>query len=155
MKAKAKLAKKKLRIAEQKRIKVRALSPMPPPSTSSYPEKIHDITALREIRSLVIKDVSKTEPTDEVRFVSSVYRPQDKQTIVRAPLRPLTTPRHGKTMSWTAQDSTSTCSQPSTLASEVTHLKTPIRDQEEGDREEGAFEEDEIDVSPFSVKATA
>ena len=84
LRAKAKLARTKLRIAEQKkeqlsstRNKINASSPIPLPYTSSSPKKHADITALRDVGSLVIKDVSRTGPTDEVRFVSSVYRLQE------------------------------------------------------------------------------
>jgi len=81
LRAKAKLARTKLRIAERKkeqlsstRNKINSSSPIPLPHTSSSPKKHADITALRDVGSLVITDVSRTGPTDEVRFVSSVYR---------------------------------------------------------------------------------
>jgi hypothetical protein len=84
LRAKAKLARTKLRIAERKkeqlsstRNKINASSPIPLPYTSSSPKKHADITALRDVGSLVIKDVSRTGLTDEVRFVSSVYRLQE------------------------------------------------------------------------------
>ncbi len=84
LRAKAKLARTKLRSAERKkeqlsstRNKIHASSPIPLPYTSSSPKKHPDITALRDVGSLVIKDVSRTGPTDEVRFVSSVYRLQE------------------------------------------------------------------------------
>jgi hypothetical protein len=119
LKAKAKLAKAKLRLAEQKKDRVRALTPIPS-SISPLPKKLDDITALRNINSLVINDVSITGPTNEVRFVDSEFRSQynNKQSKVRAPILPLTTSRYGKSMSrrTAVQDSTSTSNtQPTTL----------------------------------------
>ena len=91
LRAKAKLARTKLRIAEQKKAKGNAAREQlsstkskadASPSThfhctSPLPKKHADITALRNIGSLLIKDVSRTGPTDEVRFDSSVSRLRD------------------------------------------------------------------------------
>jgi hypothetical protein len=79
LRAKAKLARTKLRIAEQKKAKGHAAREQLKSKihASPSPKKHPDITALRDVGSLVIKDVSRTGPTDEVRFVSSVYRLQD------------------------------------------------------------------------------
>ena len=120
LKAKAKLAKAKLRLAEQKKDRVRVLTPIPS-SISPLPKKLDDITALRDINSLVINDVSITGPTNEVRFIDSEYRSQyNNQSKVSVPIPPLTTSRYGKTTSWrtTVQDSTYT-SNPTTLLKNV------------------------------------
>lgn len=116
LKAKAKLAKAKLRLAEQKKDKIRALTPIPS-SISPLPKKLDDITALRSINSLVINDVSITGPTNEVQFIDKEFRSQyNNQSKVRIPIPPLTTSRYGKTTSWrtTVQDLTSTSSTQST-----------------------------------------
>jgi len=83
LKAKAKLARAKLRIAEKK--KARGIvqghessqnnyripsTSHRPVSTSPLPLRVRDIT----VGSLVIGDVALTGPPDEVRFVESVYR---------------------------------------------------------------------------------
>jgi len=97
LKAKAKLARAKLRIAEQKKAKgtresldssarsnstTSGNAKTPPPlspshtstSTSPLPPMLANITALRNIvGSLVIENVSLTGPSHEVRFVNSVY----------------------------------------------------------------------------------
>ena len=126
LKAKAKLAKAKLRLAEQKKDRVRALTPIPS-SISPLPTKLDDITALREINSLVINDVSIAGPTNEVRFVDSDFRSQyNNKPTVRVPIPPLTTSRYGKTTSWrtTVQDSTYTSNtQPTTLHKNVDEQK--------------------------------
>ncbi|KAL9190288.1 hypothetical protein ACHAXT_007499 [Thalassiosira profunda] len=100
LRAKAKLARAKLRVAEQKKARGSAardsldstkdggsslLSVATRPSfmsTSMYsttglaPPVKAAITAMRNLESLVIEDVSATGPGDEVRFVDSVYRQQ-------------------------------------------------------------------------------
>ena len=73
LRAKAKLARAKLRMAEQKKARGNVAtressSPMAVPATS-----LNDITALRNVGSLVIDDVALTGPADEIRFVDSVY----------------------------------------------------------------------------------
>ena len=93
LKAKAKLARAKLRIAEQKKARGDAAresldsttgnssnqltasspSPQPPPSSSPLPPMLKSITALRDIVSLVIEDIPLTGGWHEVRFVDSVY----------------------------------------------------------------------------------
>jgi len=111
LKAKAKLARAKLRIAEQKKAKgtresldssARSnnttlgnakttpppLSPHTSSSTSPLSPMLANITALRNIvGSLVIENVSLTGPSHEVRFVNSVYShirddDDDKDTII-------------------------------------------------------------------------
>jgi len=96
LKAKAKLARAKLRIAEQKKAKgtresldssarsdtTSGNAKTPPPlspshtssSTSPLPQMLANITALRNIvGSLVIENVALTGASHEVRFVNSVY----------------------------------------------------------------------------------
>jgi len=77
LRAKAKLARAKLRIAEQKKARGNVASLSSAVSTSPLPTKLADITALCDNGSLVIEDVSLTGPANEVRFVDSVYSLQE------------------------------------------------------------------------------
>jgi hypothetical protein len=88
LRAKAKLARTKLRIAEQKKAKGDAArellsssnskvnAPLPTPRRCTSPPP--KIAALRNIGSLVIKDVSRTGSTDEVRYRLQDYDENDQ-----------------------------------------------------------------------------